>query len=318
MQMGMLDQKTIDEADRAFDEQVYTLSDWEADVRKDDEAGNTVPEAGSGGETADEPAGSGGESRTVEIKVNVKPAANDGPVGKLTREQAKGLVRADYSDFGDVVGESGIDPDRLAEYTSVIPFWYKSFRDGKEKMGTMPKYPLFLDLFGVTEVTSISMGDIYRKFAPEKYEADMKADEQADRLARAAAEIVAKRGLDFGRELDEEDYGMLEKAGVDDPRKYRTVAEVTGLNPGVMEYDDSTNVVYNADYAEAMGGFMGQDTDGDVEVVPLEDVIAGLSPKFLKGFIGKEAGEIREVYDGPAEDGDDEPFIPFDMDGKSN
>lgn len=313
--MGMLDQKTIDEADRAFDEQETSLSEWEADVKKDDD--ELVTSDGKSNSDSDDGAGdSAGERPATEIKVDVKTAAKPEPSDKMTREQAKELVMADYSDFDDVVGDSGIDPEKLAEYTSVIPFWYKSFRDGKDKMGTMPKYPLFLDLFGVTEATSISMGDVYRKFAPEKYESDMKADEQADRLARAAGEIVSKRGLDFERKLDDDDYEILEKAGVENPRKYRTVAEVTGMNPGVMEYDESSNVVYNADYAEAMGGFIGDETDGEVEVVPLESVIAGLSPKFLKGFIGKDAGEIREVYDGPEEDESDEPFVPFELSPK--
>jgi len=313
--MGMLDQKTIDEADRAFDEQENSLSEWEADVKKDDD--ETVTSEGKSNSDSDDGTGDSADERpATEIRVDVRTAAKTEPSGKLTREQAKELVMADYADFDDVVGDSGIDPEKLAEYTSVIPFWYKSFRDGKEKMGTMPKYPLFLDLFGVTEATSISMGDVYRKFAPEKYESDMKADEQADRLARAAGEIVSRRGLDFERKLDDDDYEILEKAGVENPRKYRTVSEVTGMNPGVMEYDGSSNVVYNADYAEAMGGFIGDETDGEVEVVSLESVIAGLSPKFLKGFIGKDAGEIREVYDGPEEDESGEPFVPFDLSPK--
>jgi hypothetical protein len=69
--------------------------------------------------------------------------------------------------------------------------------------------------------------------------------------------------------------------------------------------------VYNADYAEAVAGLTGNSEDADVEVVSLDDVIGGLNPKFLKGFLGKNASEIREADADIPEEEESEPFMPF-------
>ena len=83
-------------------------------------------------------------------------------------------------------------------------------------------------------------------------------------------------------------------------------------DPELMDVDPDEGCVYNADYAEAMAGMCGDDAGAsDVEVVSLDDVIGGLDQKFLKGFLGKNASELKEVGDEIPEEGVAEPFMPF-------
>ena len=312
--MADLDRETAEEAYRAFEEQAGDIDTWEAEVDASagepgdadgDDAGDSP---GHSGEPGDAPEPGNATARNVPGDSSKVDLIN----GRLTREQAKRLTVPDYDEFDDVVDGNGVRPERLAEYTSVIPFWYRSYKDGTEKMGMLPKYPRFLDRFGVSDASSISMGDVLKEFAPKLHHELMERDMDADRLAKSGGEIIATRGMDFSRKLDEEDYKILERNGVKDFRKYRTVAEVTGLNEGIMEVDRDAGCVYNADYAEAMSGFCGEDSgSGEVEVVFLDEVIGGLDPKFLKGFLGKNAAEIKEVEDAiPADEGS-EPFMPF-------
>jgi hypothetical protein len=309
--MADLDKETAEEAYKAFEEQAGNIDAWEAAVDENTEEDKEETKE----ETKEEPEVSAETEPEPERKVEPDVPGDTSKVGlinsKLTREQAKRLTVPDYDEFDDVVDDKGVRPERLAEYTSVIPFWYKSFKDGTEKMGMLPKYPRFLDRFGVSEASRISMGDVLKEFSPKLYEQLMDADMDADRLAKSGGEIIAKRGLDFSRKLDEEDYKILERNGVKDFRKYKTVAEVTGLSEGIMDVDPDEGCVYNADYAEAMAGLTGNSEDADVEVVSLDDVIGGLNPKFLKGFLGKNASEIREADADIPEEEESEPFMPF-------
>lgn len=311
--MADLDKETAEEAYKAFGEEDSSLDAWEAEAGNDDlvekePTGQDVDTELDGGKTKKEPPMISGNSGMVDL-IN----------GKLTREQAKELTCPEYDSFDDVVDGNGIRAERLAEYTSVIPFWYKSYKDGKEKMGTIPKYPQFADLFGVKDTASISMGDVLRKFAPEHYDSVMSADRESDLLAKCAGEIIARRGLDFSRKLDEDDYAVLERNGVKDPRKYGTVSDITGIGAAVMEVDPDEHCVYNADYAEAVSGMFGGPEDGsEVEVVSLDEVLGCLDPKVLKGLVGKDRNDIVEVEADYGDDNADEDttFVPFDMDRK--
>lgn len=312
--MANLDKETAEEAYRAFEEQAGDIDTWEAEVNASagepgDADGNDAGDApGHPGEPGDVPESGHAAARDIPGDSSKVDLIN----GRLTREQAKRLTVPDYDEFDDVVDGNGVRPERLAEYTSVIPFWYKSYKDGTVKMGTLPKYPRFLDRFGVSDASGISMGDVLKEFAPKLYSELMERDMDADRLAKSGGEIIASRGMDFSRKLDEEDYKILERNGVKDFRKYRTVAEVTGLNEEIMEVDRDAGCVYNADYAEAMSGFCGDESGGkEVDVVSLDEVIGGLDPKFLKGFLGKNAAEIKEDDDEIPDDEDGEPFMPF-------
>lgn len=318
--MAELDKATADEAYRAFEEQAGDIDAWaaavDADVGEQQEADGKEPEdelehpaeTGAGTEPEPEPEPSAGTPRDVQGDATKVELINS----KLTREQAKRLTVPDYDEFDDVVDGTGIRPERLAEYTSVIPFWYKSYKDGTEKMGMLPKYPRFLARFGVTEASSISMGDVLKEFAPKLHSDLMERDMDTERLAKSGGEIIARRGLDFSRKLDDDDYKILERNGVKDPRKYKTVADVTGLNESIMDVDPGVGCVYNSDYADAMSGLCGGDSgSADVEVVSLDDVIGGLDPKFLKGFLGKNASEIKEVESEISDEGESEPFMPF-------
>ena len=307
--MADLDREIAEEAYMAFEKQAEDIDAWEAAT---DDAGKSRETPGeTPGETPAETDKDGVRSRPAPA-VSGDSDRVDIINRHLTREQAKELTRPDYDEFDDVVDGSGIRPERLAEYTSVIPFWYRSYRDGQEKMGMLPKYPRFLDLFGVNEASAISMSDVMGRFAPELHRDLMERDRDADRLARAGAEIIARRGIDFSRQLDEDDYSVLERAGVKEPRKYRTVAEVTGISRSVMDVDPGQGCVYNADYAEAMSGMFGGGAGDDgIEVVSLEEVIGGLDSKFLKGFLGKNADEIRETGDGIPDGEAAQPFVPF-------
>lgn len=309
--MADLDKETAEEAYRAFEQEAEDIGAWTAEVdgvqpEKKEETPEDTPE------TPEETPEDTPEEKKVESDIKGDTSKVGLINSKLTREQAKRLTVPDYDEFDDVVDGNGVRPERLAEYTSVIPFWYKSFKDGTEKMGTLPKYPRFLDRFGVTDATSISMTDVLKEFNPKLHDSLMDKDMEADRIARAGGEIIARRGLDFSRKLDDEDYAILERNGVKDCRKYRTVAEVAGISESVMDVDPDEGCVYNADYAEAMAGMCGDDAGAsDVEVVSLDDVIGGLDPKFLKGFLGKNASEIKEVDSEIPEEEEAEPFMPF-------
>lgn len=302
--MADLDMDTAEKAYEAFSEQDSSLDSWTAEVVSETDA--PAPEQPGDGQEK-----TVGETRTVE-EVPVRKA----DTAKLTREQAKELTMPDYDTFDDVVDSDGICPDRLAEYTSVIPFFYTSFRSKKEKMGTLPKYPRFLALFGVDDPAEISMADVLKHFSPGMYESYMEADSDADCLAKSAGEIIARNGFDFSRKLGEEDYRILERNGVKDPGKYLTVADVTGISAETMAYDKDSGVVYNSDYEAAMGEMFGSScAAGSESVVSLDELFSGLDPKVLKGIIGKDVSDIHETepeYDDEGDGEDPSPFIPFD------
>jgi len=309
--MAELDNETVEEACRAFDGDDAGMDAWESAVDAPSEGKEEhADDGGTAGDTGDTPDGEtpDGDKGCLRGDMSKVEMINS----RLTREQAKSLTLPEYDSFGDVVDGHGVRPERLAEYTSVIPFWYKSFKDGTGKMGMLPKYPRFLDLFGVSEASRISMTDVLEKFAPGLHRELMDRDRDADLLARSAGEIISRRGLDLSRKLDDDDYAILERNGVKDPRKYRTMSEVTGLNEGIYDADPDAGVVYNSDYAAAMAGMSGKDNADDCfETVSLEDVIGGLDPKYLKGFLGKGASEIKEVDSVEYSDEGGAPFMPF-------
>lgn len=313
--MANLDKETAEEAYKAFEEQAGDIDAWEAAVAETADEVDEETDEGTKEELKETVEETAEKETEPEHKVEPDVPGDTSKVGlinsRLTREQAKCLTVPDYDDFDDVVDGRGVRPERLAEYTSVIPFWYKSFKDGTEKMGMLPKYPRFLARFDVSEASSISMGDVLKEFAPKLRDSLMDADLDADRLAKSGGEIIARSGLDFSRKLDEDDYAILERNKVKDFRKYKTVADVTGLHEDIMNVDPDEGCVYNADYAAAMAGFGGGDDGAEVEVVQLDDVIGGLNPKFLKGFLGKNASEIKEVDGGIPEEEESEPFMPF-------
>ena len=334
--MAELDRKIADEAYKAFAGEDGNLDEWAAEVdsaspepsgetgkeeAKEEEPGETaVPpgaDAGDDGPAEDEKPETETKDETKDEKPVPETAEGMSKVdlinSRLTREQAKKLTLPLYDDFGDVVCKDGIRPERLAEYTSVIPYWYKSYKDGTEKMGTLPKYPRFLARFGATEASSISMTAVLKEFAPELHDQFMDADRDAECLAKSASIIIAKRGLDFSRKLVDDDYDIMEKNGVKNPRKYKTVAEITGMNTAVMDVDPDIECVYNPDYADAMERMVRGETDdaGAEEVVSLESVMGNLDPKIFKGFMGQNASDVKELSPGDAKEEAPEPFMPF-------
>ena len=244
----------------------------------------------------------------------------------MDRETAKKLTLPEYDDFDDVVKDGGVNPARLAEYTSVIPFWYMSFKDKKEKIGYIPKYPGFLRIFGVTRANDISVADVLKKFAPDDFERVMGAERDSELLAKAAAIIVARRGLDFSRKLDDEDYGVLESVGVKNPRRFRTVSEISGLGPEVLDYDTDSNVVYNPDYAAAANSAFGGEAPvaGDDDVVSMDDIMGGLDKNVFRSVFKRPIDDVHSVAEDSGKDtgeteGEGEEsapmFVPFHMPG---
>lgn len=342
----MIDNEIEEQAVRAFEE----LDEWDAAIGSDDEKREP-----SGGPATVSAEASGtvvlGTPEVAPLKTPRPVKVQDAPdaggnkmggnkqgTGKqdwpasakakmilahYTREQAKELTRPEYDDFDDVVSGGAVSPARLAEYTSSVPFFYKAVRTKEEKMGWLPKYPGFLALFGVTDPSKISVSDVFRKFDPKGYSDAMESEEEGEKLARAGSVIIAQRGLDFGRELDESDYAILKRFGVKNPEKYRTVAQVTGMDSSAMRSDPGSNAVYTKEYRDAMEEAFGKD-DGapETEVVSLDDIMAGLDPNIARGFLGKRPDEIHAVkpeYETVDDEGDSTgapAFVPFSRDSK--
>lgn len=312
--MSGVDKETVEKALDAFAEQESKLDEWAAEVSADtgesgaDKDGVTVLSVEKGT----------GES-VPDLKVDAVVRTS---TSKLTRDEARKLVEDLYDEFDDVVGPEGeLHADRLAEYTSVITYWYTSFKTKEEKMGTFAKYPKFLELFGKKSATDISVGDVMKKFGGKTYEEAIKADEQADRIANVAGIIIANKGVDFSRKLDEDDYALLAKFGVDDPRRFHTMGELTGISAETLLADDGSGVVYNSDYDEAVRGMFGGLTEGNEcaagEEVTLDDVMGGISPMFMKRVFKMDKSDVREVPD--CMEDDDSPadtiVCPFDVPG---
>lgn len=250
--MAGLDEITVDEAMEAFEES----------------AGDAVqiPVAeGSGGDMAED-----------------KPVQK-----KLTREEAKALVMVDYDSFGDVVSSNAVDTSRLAEYMSKIVFWYTDPVSGEEKSGFLRKYPKFLELFGGE---APSVGEVLQHFAPEVYDMMMEEDTQADRKAKALAEILEKDPFNLQRPLDNKDREILEMNGVKEPEKYRCVADLMGMSEELFTgFDESSNAVYLDGYASALADASGMVVDGDdVEVVSMEDLMQDVDMNLFNRMCGRK------------------------------
>lgn len=251
--MAGIDDNTMDEAMEAFEES----------------AGDKVqvPVAeGSCGDTAGE---------------NTKPQK------KLTREEATALVMVDYDSFEDVVVNNGICLRRLAEYMSKIAFWYTDPVSGKEKLGFLRKYPKFLDLF---DGHAPSNGEVLQKFAPEVYDMMMEEDTQADRKAKALAEILEKDPFNLQRPLDDGDREILERNGVKEPGKYRCVADLMGMSEDLLTgYDETSNAVYLDGYAGAVADASGVAIEGDnIEVMSMDDVMRDVDMDTFNRMCGRK------------------------------
>ena len=220
---------------------------------------------------------SGGEEPVQE-----KPAPK-----KLTREEAKALVLADYDSFGDVVAYNEVDTARLAEYMSKIVFWYTDPVSGKEKSGFLRKYPKFLELFGGV---APSIGEVLQHFAPEVYNMMMEEDTQSDRKAKALAEILEKDPFNLQRPLDAKDREILEMNGVKEPEKYRCVADLMGMSEDLLTgYDETSNAVYLDGYAGAVADASGVAIEGDdIEVMSMEDVMRDVDMDMFNRMCGRK------------------------------
>ena len=206
---------------------------------------------------------------------------------KLTREEAKELVMADYDSFDDVVVGNGVNMNRLVEYMAKIVFCYKDPVSGEEKAGFLRKYPKFLELF---DGHAPSNGEVLQKFAPEVYDMMMDDDSQADCRAKALAEIIQKDPFNLQRKLDDNDRKILEATGVKNPERYGCVADLMGMSEDLLTgFDESTNAVYLDDYANAVSDVTGVAIEGDdVEVMSMDDVMSGVDMDLLNRMCGKK------------------------------
>jgi hypothetical protein len=325
-----IDDETIEKAVQAFDE----LDEWDAAIesqsgKNDKKAGGPATISGESTGTVVLGAPEVKKSKAPKpVKVQKdEPSEEDkksdwpvSPKAKMiaahyTREQAKELTKPAYDDFSDVVSNGAVSPARLAEYTSSIPFYYKSPVSDKEKMSWLPKYPKFLALFGVTDPSKITITEVFKKFDPKGYQDAMDADSESEKLARAGSLIIAQKGIDFNRELDESDYDILTRCGVKDPKKYKTVAQVTGIDNSIMQIDPDANVVYTKEYNDAMNETFGKpDGAPEPDVVSLDDIFGGLDPNLVRGFLGKKPGDIKAIEPDSEEGEEPSPaqaFVPF-------
>lgn len=274
--MADLDKETIEAADQAFDAEIAKLDDWESAMAeaKSDGTPQEVKEP-EGKETGPEP-------ETVK-------ETGTAPAKKLTRDEAKALVLHDYDSFDDVVSNGELDFAKLAEYTSVIVFWFKSFKSGKEKQGQIYKYPKFLELFGASKAHEISISAVLEKFAPDEFKKSMEDDRDADRRAMASAEVLGRGEFNTARKLDDAAYEILKKYKVNDPEQYKTVGDVLGTASIDFGYDESSELkcVYNSSYADAMEEMTGEDMPGNFEEISMEDVMAGVDMDMFNRMTGR-------------------------------
>lgn len=252
--MAKLDKKTADEAFKAFIDHNAELDEWDSDEFSPDSQmpAEQLPPTGVKEEPPDGPA-----PRLDKPKPSIL-SGDDTKVSlinrKLTRSQAKELTLPEYDAFDDVVENGEVNLARLAEYTSTIPFYYHAVRSSKEKMGFLPKYPLFLALFDVKKCSDISVSAVLAHFAPGDYENAMRAEREADAVARSGAELIAKYGLDMNRKLDDGDFEVMRRNGVKDTSRFSTLGDVCGFNPDMFECDSGCTVMYNSDYEREMRG----------------------------------------------------------------
>lgn len=252
--MAGIDDNTMDEAMEAFEE--------------------------SAGDAVEIPVvaeGSGGNTDAVETSEHKK----------LTREEAKRLVLADYDSFGDVVVNNGVAINRLIEYMSKIVFYYTDPVSGDEKRGFLRKYPKFLELFDGKEPSN---GEVLQKFAPEVYSMMMEEDTQADCRARALAEIIEKDPFNMQRKLDDADRKILERYGVKDIERFTCVADLMGMSEDLLNgFDESTNAVYLDGYAGAVADATGVAIKGEnIEVMSMDDVMSGIDMDMFNRMCGRK------------------------------
>ena len=301
--MADLDKETIEAADRAFDDETKKLDDWEAAVSGESPDTPDEPADDNHGEPQETPC-EGGQLTEPKVESPRLP----------TREEAKAMVLADYDTFDDVVEHGELVPARLAEYTSGIAYSFKSFTTGENKVKTMPKYPRFLEIFGVESASEITVADVMKHFGGEEYEKAIHADRQATKLAMAAGRIIEYSGLEMNRELTEKDYGILTECGVVNPYKYRTVGEVLGMDQSVFEFspDSELKCTYNNAYEDAVSGLFGAPSeDEEPEVVSLDDVMSGVDIKMFDRMTRGNRSPVYTKIPGD-EPGDSEMFMPFD------
>lgn len=280
--MAELDEITIEEAGKAFNAEASKLDAWTTAV----DEGTTQETEPSKEEAPAEP-------------VQAGEAANETTAGDAmpSREEARKLVRYDYMHFDDVVENGRLVPERLAEYTSVIPYRYTSFATGEQKIMTMPKYPGFLDIFGVEKACDISAADVMKHFCGEEYEKAMYADRQANNLAKAAGRIIEYSGMDMSRALTEKDYDIMSECGVDHPHTYKTVGEVLSMDASMFEFcpDSELKCTYNSDYEDEVSGLFGAPTVEEAPgVVSLDDVMSGLDMKLFDRMTQRKPRESNE------------------------
>ena len=291
--MTELDDITIEEADKAFNAEASKLDAWTTAVDEE-----TTQETGPSKEEGPAEPVQDGEADTE------TPAGDAMP----SREEARKLVRYDYMHFDDVVEDGRLVPERLAEYTSVIPYRYTSFATGEQKIMTMPKYPGFLDMFGVEKACDISVANVMKHFCGEEYENAMHADRQANNLAKAAGRIIEYSGMDMSRTLTEKDYDIMSECEVDHPHMYKTVGEVLGMDASMFEFcpDSELMCTYNREYEDEASGLFGAPTvEESPDVVSLNDVMSGVDMTLFDRMTRGNPRESNEETGG-------EPVIPFE------
>jgi len=234
----------------------------------------------------------------VQVPVAAEGSGGDDKEGKpaqrkLTREEAKKLVLADYDSFDDVVANNGVDMNRLVEYMSKIVFCYTDPVSGDEKKGFLRKYPKFLDLFDGKEPSN---GEVLKKFSPEVYDMMMEEDSQADCKAKALAEIIQKDPFNLQRKLDDGDREVLSRFGVKEPEKYACVADLMGMSDELLTgYDENSNAVYLEGYASAVADVSGvRMEDSKVSVMSIDDVMSGVD----MDLFNRMSGRVRPVDSG--------------------